>query len=81
MVRDISIFALALLVSIAAVGQNILPNPSFESYSTCPSGIGNMPGYVNNWDRANTASPDYGNCGFSGRMIFLPIFVQIIDPK
>ena len=66
MVRVIFTFAIAVAFALPSLGQNILPNPGFESFSTCPSSIGNMPGYVNNWDRANTASPDYGNCGFSG---------------
>lgn len=66
MVRVILALALAMFLPYSSDGQNILPNPGFESHNTCPSGIGNMPGYVNDWDRANTASPDYGNCGFTG---------------
>lgn len=58
--------ALAVALPLSLFGQNLLPNPSFDSYTTCPSSIGNLPGYLSDWDRANTASPDYGNCGFSG---------------
>lgn len=66
MVRVVLIIALALGMSHLSQAQNLLPNPGFEIHSSCPGGLGQVNGYVSSWNRANTASPDYGNCGFSG---------------
>ncbi len=54
------------LFSFYVSGQNLLPNPGFETYSTCPNSLGDVNGHVGSWTRSNTATPDYGNCGFSG---------------
>tara|TARA_B110000977_G_scaffold107622_1_gene140242 strand:- start:5598 stop:7607 length:2010 start_codon:yes stop_codon:yes gene_type:complete len=43
----------------------IIPNPSFESYSICPTAVSQM-ARVNFWrDALNYNSPDYYNCSFS----------------
>ena len=60
------LFTLYALFSVSLFGQNLLPNPGFESYSNCPNSLGDVNGHVNSWTRANTATPDYSNCGFTG---------------
>ncbi|MGQ0828228.1 MAG: hypothetical protein ACT4ON_07525 [Bacteroidota bacterium] len=45
--------------------QNLVPNPSFEIFSSCPSA--NFINYANPWISPTAASPDYYNvCGASG---------------
>ena len=44
---------------------SIIPNPSFESFSSCPTMVSQM-SRVNFWqDALANNSPDYYNCGFS----------------
>lgn len=50
-------------------GQNYVFNSGFESYSACPTTFSLLNGYVNGWMRANAATPDYVNCGFSGNSV------------
>lgn len=57
---------LFLLVSWELSAQNLVTNPGFENYSSCPTSISQITGYVSNWTPANGASPDYGNCGYYG---------------
>lgn len=55
---------LPLMFSLASIGQNLVPNPSFEQYSACPIG----PGEINNvlfWATPDSASPDYYNSCYS----------------
>lgn len=47
-------------------GQNLIPNPGFETVSLCPTAAGQFNGYVGAWVAANTASPDYAACSFTG---------------
>lgn len=54
-------FLLCLFVVGFGYGQNLVPNPSFESYTICPN-----PGFTgiesaNNWYNPTTYSPDYYN--------------------
>ncbi len=45
-------FTLALITSVAALNslaQNLVPNPSFEEYSQCPFGTGNLHTHVDDW--------------------------------
>jgi len=41
-------------------GQNLVPNPSFEVYDTCPNYWDQLY-LLNNWTKFNTGSPDYYN--------------------
>src|ERR1700743_15255 len=52
------------LLVLTMKSQNLVPNPGFELYNTCP--ISNsFP--VMNWFNPNTATPDYFNpCGGTG---------------
>lgn len=63
------LFLLVLWIPLSAVflpGQNLMPNPGFETHTTCPNSLGDVNGHVTSWTRANTATPDYANCGFNG---------------
>ena len=53
------IFFSASLLFVQA--QNLIPNPSFETFSTCPVGFSQYTGYVSTWTNPSTASPDYYN--------------------
>lgn len=66
MLRLTLLAGLMSLLFTASPAQNLLPNAGFESYSSCPSALGQLDGRLNNWNRANTATPDYANCGYSG---------------
>ncbi|MBK9730041.1 MAG: PKD domain-containing protein [Chitinophagaceae bacterium] len=41
--------------------QNLVPNPGFESFTTCPVGFSEFNGHVSNWINPSIASPDYMN--------------------
>src|SRR5689334_15401197 len=41
--------------------QNLVPNPSFESYAVCPVGFSQFNGFINTWVNPSTASPDHYN--------------------
>jgi hypothetical protein len=50
-----------LLLFTYSKSQNLVPNPSFETYSTCPTTSGQL-NYANNWYNPTTwGSPDYFN--------------------
>jgi hypothetical protein len=52
---------LFFLFFVTAVNaQNIVLNPDFAAYTTCPTGPGQM-AYCNNWYSPNIATPDYFN--------------------
>lgn len=57
-----------ILLSLSSQGQNALPNSGFEAYSTCPTGLGQLDGRLTGWTRANTSTPDYANCSFTGNV-------------
>jgi hypothetical protein len=40
---------------------NLVPNPGFETFTTCPVGFSSFNGYVSNWNNPSGASPDYMN--------------------
>jgi hypothetical protein len=43
----------------ACIAQNLVPNPGFDNFLTCPVGFSQFQGYVANWVNPNTATPDY----------------------
>lgn len=59
-------FYISVVWTTIAMSQNLVPNPSFETHSTC-TGIleiryyGNTPDIVHPWYSPNTATPDYFN--------------------
>jgi hypothetical protein len=50
------------LSSISAIGQNLVPNPSFEDYSSCPTGQDQI-GLAEGWFKCSksASTPDYYN--------------------
>ncbi len=61
-------FFLLLFLSFQSISQNLIPNPSFEDYSKCPSEIKQID-RVEKWYSANAGSPEYFNsCGFNGEI-------------
>ena len=53
-----------LVCSILATGQNLVPNPSFEQYDTCPTDQNQIhfaTGWSNYWSTSPNSSPDYFN--------------------
>lgn len=64
--------ALALISGAPAAAVNLVPNPSFESYSTCPDSLSEIDRAVP-WDTPTAASPDYYNsCATSGSGVSVP---------
>src|SRR5436190_712371 len=61
MVQRTLAFVSLLGISTLGVGQNLVPNPGFESFSTCPVGFSQFNGFVNTWTDLSAASPDYMN--------------------
>jgi len=52
------------LIGAACWAQNLVPNPSFERYKSCPDGIEQIR-KASGWYSANTGSPEYyNNCGY-----------------
>ncbi|MEM7244813.1 MAG: hypothetical protein AAF533_05685 [Acidobacteriota bacterium] len=55
-------------LSVTTAAQNLVINPGFEDYTTCPTFLGQVDGYVDNWRRTGFGSTDYLNtCDFSRR--------------
>lgn len=54
------------LYSLAYNAQNLVPNPSFESYTTCPNGLSQI-NYATSWNTPTLGTPDYmNNCAPTG---------------
>lgn len=54
-----------VLVTPHAQGQNLVPNGSFEQYTTCPQFISSV--YLTGWENLHTSSADYFNaCNQNG---------------
>ncbi len=60
-----TLFILFILISNLGLGQNLIPNPSFEVYDTCPIGISSFGDYQINrctdWYTPSIATSDYFN--------------------
>jgi len=56
------IFVLLLLAFVVynSLAQNIVPNPSFALYRSCPAGLGKLDSCLY-WHNPNNATPDYFN--------------------
>ncbi|MCF8258706.1 MAG: gliding motility-associated C-terminal domain-containing protein [Flavobacteriales bacterium] len=63
-VLAIAVPLLSALTSTEGHAQNLVPNPSFENYSSCPIGPGEI-GNVISWSTPDSASPDYYNSCYS----------------
>lgn len=59
-IKLLCVFSILLCGMTPLLSQNLVPNPSFEQYETCPSGLGQI--YkCDNWFSPNTGTPDYFN--------------------
>lgn len=58
-------FSLFSFFFLAAQGQNLVPNPSFEEFSECPTSAGRID-LADHWFIANSSNPDlFSTCGQS----------------
>jgi len=49
------------LISLNLMAQNLVPNPEFENYQSCPSGTNQLASSTGNWGATSITSPDYFN--------------------
>src|SRR5262245_52278436 len=56
-----AVVAFVVVASVCRAQVNLVPNPSFDSFTTCPVGFSQFNGFVANWVNPNTATPDYMN--------------------
>ena len=69
---QISIVLIALVwFSNAASGQNLVPNPSFETYTSCPNAV-SMISLASPWVAPSMGSPDYFNSCSSSVAVDVP---------
>jgi hypothetical protein len=64
LIHFVLIILLAIVKSTNMHAQNLVPNPSFEIYDTCPNlqnQIQYATGWSNFWDPSHNSSPDYFN--------------------
>jgi hypothetical protein len=53
------LFNIFFFLAVYSTGQsNLVPNPSFEDYSSCPTGLNQVSNSIF-WNSPNTATPDY----------------------
>ena len=65
------------LISGFAKAQNIAPNPSFETYSPCPTTYGNGGSLeCTPWQNGNQATADYYNACATGTDVWVPDNIQ-----
>jgi hypothetical protein len=64
MKKVITIISVLFVVSIAVYAQNLVPNYSFEDYSSCPMGPGEIEN-ATSWATPDSATPDYYNACFT----------------
>ena len=56
---------LIMFQAFSMQGQNLVKNPSFETFNNCPNKLGNVTSDVLNWSRATEGTSDYFNeCSF-----------------
>lgn len=59
------LLALALVLARDAGAVNLVPNPGFETYTSCPTGFGQL-NAATPWDTPNTGTSDYFNTCVTG---------------
>lgn len=63
-----------IIVSKLSFSQNLVPNPSFETYTLCPNNFGQIANAIG-WDYIQAAqSSDYYNSCATGTNVSVPIF-------
>lgn len=58
--KPVFILLFFFLSNVTCFGQNLVPNPSFEEYDDCPSGMADFSS-VSDWFTPSMATPDYFN--------------------
>ncbi|MFT7588920.1 MAG: gliding motility-associated-like protein [Limisphaerales bacterium] len=58
--RKALVSLITLLISVIAIGQNLVLNPGFENFTVCPNSIDQV-NYATGWDRASDGTSDYFN--------------------
>lgn len=70
--RQVLIIIVLTTCTFFTRGQNLVPNPSFELHSNCPS-AGSQINYSNNWYNGNGASVDYFNSCATNSSFSVPL--------
>lgn len=73
---------IVLLQTLTAFGQNLVPNPSFEDFSTCPGNYTQNPleFRVKDWKSASLGTPDYFNMCSNGEADVPYNWAGVSDP-
>ncbi|HNW97456.1 MAG TPA: gliding motility-associated C-terminal domain-containing protein [Bacteroidales bacterium] len=58
--KKVLIILLFFLYTVKGITQNLVPNPSFEEYSICPSSLGQL-SFSIPWQNPNNRTPDFCN--------------------
>lgn len=66
--KKYTLLTLFHLLNYISPGQNLIQNPDFELYTTCPTGISQV-AYANSWF-STIFSPDFYNCNFTSFFYF-----------
>jgi hypothetical protein len=64
------LFYIIILISVKGYAQNLVPNPSFETYTSCPTGGGAQVPVP--WYTPNGSTPDYFNSCATGANYSVP---------
>lgn len=59
MVKQVALIGMGCITGLASIGQNLVPNGSFEEYTECPEFISSV--YLTGWENLHTNSADYFN--------------------
>ena len=70
LIRNICVL-LFVLICFQTNGQNMIPNPSFENYSSCPTSHGQLSN-ATPWVNPNTNTPDFFNSCVGSNCSFTP---------
>jgi hypothetical protein len=74
---DVSTMTIAFITNqsrscASTIGRNLVPNPSFERQSACPTGLSNL-SFATPWKPAHLGTPDYFHaCATSGSNVSVP---------
>ena len=61
MLKNNTTFCLCLLACASVQGQNLVPNPGFEEYITCPKETGKRQANIIGWTQPTSGAMDYFN--------------------
>jgi len=83
--RRLYLFSILLLLTWRLQAQvNLIPNPGFENYDQCPTGVATMPYNaivtVQDWFSPTLASPDYFNSCNTNNTAGVPVNTYSYQP-